>query len=102
MRSKAPKVADTHWGSMGEVSNWFKRNKIDINMHVYEKDFNCAPSTIWWIHLMVVAKFSRISTPTFKSLQGHHVTDMIQQTHLMSVQIYLLHVMGGDSHLSPL
>ena len=50
MRSKAPKVADTRWESMGKVSEWFKKNKIEIALHINEKRPNCKPSDDWWIY----------------------------------------------------
>ena len=71
---KAPKVVDTRWESMFNVSDWFKKHKIQIGMHINEKRPSCTPLNVWWIYLLVVSEFSRSATTTFKCLQGHHVT----------------------------
>ena len=70
MLSKAPKVADNNWESMGKVSDWFKRNKIEIDMRANDKQTDCTSFPIWWIHLMAVVDFSRVTNTTFKILQG--------------------------------
>ena len=59
---------------MGKVSDWFKRNNIEIDMHVNDKQPDCAPLPIWWIHRMVVTKFYHVTTTIFHILQDHHVT----------------------------
>ena len=99
MISKALKREDTCWESMVKVIDLFKRKNIEIDMHINNKHPDCGPLPIWWIHLMVVAKLSRVTTTTFKSLQGHHFTVAMQRTHLVSMQTYLLHVVGGDGPL---
>ena len=81
---------------MGKVRNWFKRNKIDINIHVNNKFLECTPYLIWWIHIIFVTKFSRVTTITFKRLQGHHDTATMQRTHLVSMQTYMLHQSPND------
>ena len=48
---------------------------------------------------MFVAEFSRVTTINFKIIQGHNVTVAMQRTHLVSMQTYLLHVVGGDGPL---
>ena len=102
MRSKEPKVTDTRWELVGKVRNWFNMNKIDIDMHVNEKQTDYAPLPIWYIHLMVVSEFSRIPTNTFKIIQDHHVTVAMQRTCLVSIHTYLLHAVGGDDPMSTL
>ena len=47
IRPKAPKVADTCWELMGKIRDWFKRNKTEINMHVNDKQLECANFPIW-------------------------------------------------------
>ena len=46
IRSKAPKVADMCWESMGNVSNWFKKHKIKIDMHINNKRPSYTPSHV--------------------------------------------------------
>ena len=43
------------WESMGNVSDWFKKNKIQIGMHINKKWLICTPLHGWWIYLLVVA-----------------------------------------------
>ena len=50
---------------------------------------------------MVVTKFSRVSTTTFKSLRVHHVTVAMQQTRLLSIKTSMLLALGGYGTLSP-
>ena len=102
IRSKAPKVADTRWESMGNVSDYFKKHKTQIGMHINDKRPSSTPSHVWWIHLLVVAKFYRSATTTFKCLQGHHVTVSMQRTHLLTMQTSLLHAVGRRSPMSGL
>ena len=83
MRPKAPKVEDTHWESMGKVSNWLKRNKIEIDMHINNKHPYCTTSPILCIHPVVVAEFYCVATTTFKIIQGHHVTVTMQRIRFM-------------------
>ena len=44
MRSQAPKVADTRWESMSQVSAWFKLHRIAVNEHFEAKKLACTPS----------------------------------------------------------
>lgn len=44
MRTKAPKVSDTRWESMGDVSKWFKTNRIAIVEYLGQKNPACVPS----------------------------------------------------------
>ena len=85
---------------MGNIIDWFKKHKIQIGMHINEKRPSCTPLHVWWIYLLVVAEFSRLTTTTFKCLQGHHVTVLMNQTHLLTMETSLLHVVDGCSPLS--
>ena len=82
-------MEDNRWELMGKVSDWFKRNKIYIDMNVNYKHKEFVTSPIWWIHIMVVSEFSHVTTNTLKILQGHHVTVAMQGAHLVSMQTYL-------------
>ena len=86
---------------MGKAIDWFNIKNIDIEMHVNNKQSDCAPSPILRIHLMVVAKFSCFTTNNFKILQVHHFTVAMQWTRLMYMQTSMLHAVGGDGPLSP-
>ena len=85
---------------MVNVSDWFKKHNIQIDMHINEKRPSCTPLHVWWIYLLVVAKFSRSSTTTFKCIQGHHITFSMQRTHLLTMHTSLLHAVGGNGPLS--
>ena len=86
---------------MGKIIDCFKRNNIDIDMHVNNKHPDYAPLPIWWIHIMVASDLSLVATTTFKILQGHHVTVTMQRTCLVSMQTSLLYAMVRDGNLSP-
>lgn len=100
LKSKAPKVADTRWESMYNVSKWFQKNKIYVDTYVEDKKPSCAPSHGWWIYIMVVAEFSSLVTLTFKMLQGHQVTVSMQRESLISLKSSLLSSVGGRGPLS--
>ena len=79
---------------MDNISDWFKKHKIHIGMHINTKLPICKPSHVWWIYLLVIEEFSRSATTAFKCLQGHHVTLLMQRMHLLTMQTYLLHAVG--------
>ena len=87
---------------MGNVGDWFKKHRIQISMHTNEKRPICTPSHVWWISLLVVAKFSYLATTAFKCLQGHYITVSMQRTHLLNMQTSLLHAVGRHVNLSDL
>ena len=53
---------------MGNVSEWFKKHKIQIGMHINEKRPICTPLYFWRIYLLIVTKFSYLSTTEFKCI----------------------------------
>ena len=71
-------------------------------MHVNYKQLDYVPLPIWWIHLMVVSKLSRVATTIFNILQGHHVTVAMNWTRLVSMQTSLFHTADKDIPLSHL
>lgn len=95
MRSKAPKVADTRWESMGGVSLWFKLHRVAVDEHLHEKKPACTPPPLFWAQLMVVQYFSHRTTITFKEIQGHDVTVGQQRSCLNALKEFLLKSVGG-------
>ena len=79
---------------MGNVSDWLKKHRVHIVVHIKKKLPSYTPSHVWWIYLLLVDEFSHSSTTTFKCLQGHHVTVSMQRTHLLTMQTSLLHAVG--------
>lgn len=97
MKTKAPTASDTHWESMGKVSEWFKMNRVDVLAYLNIKKPCVAPSPSWWIVIMFIQKISAEATITFRSLEG--ITIIVSQQreglrHLHDVYARLFNARG--------
>ena len=99
MRSQAPKVADTRWESMSQVSSWFKLHRIAINNYFQVKTPSCTPPPCWWVQLMIINHFAARAPITFKQLQGHRVTVCQQRACLLSLKTFYLSTVNGKGPL---
>ena len=99
MRSKCPKVSDTRWESMSNVSGWFKLHKVVVNEYFESKKPVCLPPPEWWVQMMIIDHFASRATITFKAVQGHTVTVSMQRSQLASLQGFYLKAVGGKGPL---
>ena len=70
MKSTCPKVADTRWLSLGQVSKWLLDKYIPLSDYLELKNPACTPPPQWWVYLSVVTvvMVDRINV-IFKRLQ---------------------------------
>jgi hypothetical protein len=99
IRSKAPKVADTRWESMSNVSSWFKLHKIAVDEYFENKKPSCKPPPRWWVEILIIDHFAGRATIAFKQLQGHAVTASMQRARLASLQAFYLSTVDGKGPL---
>lgn len=74
MKSEALKVAGRRWESMHDVSDWFTKHRFQVIDYLEEKKSAFSPPPVWWLQILIVARFSTDVTITFRSLQGCSVT----------------------------
>ena len=70
MKSKCPKVANTRWLSLGNVTQWLLKNRIRLQDYLQQKQPGCMPPKIWWIYLAVAQAASCEINISFVSRQG--------------------------------
>lgn len=94
-RNKTPKVSDTRWDSMSEVSSWFKLYWVAVDEYRRLKEPACTPPPFFWAQLMFVQSFSHRTTINFREIQCHDVTVGFQQSCLNTLKEFFLKAVGG-------
>ncbi|RLN52538.1 hypothetical protein BBJ28_00023408 [Nothophytophthora sp. Chile5] len=77
MRTTCPKVADTRWLSMYQVTKWLCSNGFRVREYLVQTAAPCSPNTVWWVFLYALREISREANAVFVSLQGRGT--LIQQ-----------------------
>lgn len=85
MRSTCPKVASTRWLSLGKVSSWLVKNRLEIGAYLTAKNAPVAPSPDWWIRLSVADEFMSRVDICFKAMQGMRTIVQQQRAYLQKL-----------------